>query len=36
MDRWMTAGRPTPAQRAVMQGRPDPGFPELRRKRGAA
>jgi len=36
MDRWMTAGPPTPAQRAVMQGRPDPGFPELRRKRGAA
>ncbi len=30
MDRWMTAGPPTPAQRAVMQGRPDPGFPELR------
>ncbi|MCT8997591.1 VOC family protein [Chelativorans intermedius] len=29
MDRWMTAGPPTPAQRAVMQGRPDPGFPEL-------
>ncbi len=27
MDRWMTAGPPTPAQRAVMQGRPDPGFP---------
>ncbi len=25
----MTAGPPTPAQRAVMQGRPDPGFPEL-------
>ena len=41
MDRWMTAGPPTPAQRAVMQGRPDPGFPELRRQhakpeRGAA
>lgn len=37
MDRWMTAGPPTPAQRAVMQGRPDPGFPELaRRKAGAA
>lgn len=37
MDRWMTAGPPTPAQRAVMQGRPDPGFPELaKRKRGAA
>jgi hypothetical protein len=32
MDRWMTAGPPTPAQRAVMQGRPDPGFPELRAK----
>lgn len=30
MDRWMTAGPPTPAQRAVMQGRPDPGFPEMR------
>ena len=30
MDRWMTAGPPTPAQRAIMQGRPDPGFPELR------
>jgi len=28
MDRWMTAGPPTPAQRAVMQGRPDPGWPE--------
>ena len=27
MDRWMTAGPPTTAQRAVMQGRPDPGFP---------
>lgn len=26
MDQWMTAGPPTPAQRAVMQGRPDPGF----------
>lgn len=26
MDRWMTAGPPTPAQRAVMQGRPDPGY----------
>ena len=37
MDLWMTAGPPTPAQRAVMQGRPDPGFPELRnRNRGAA
>ena len=31
MDQWMTAGPPTPAQRAVMQGRPDPGWPELRR-----
>ncbi len=30
MDQWMTAGAPTAAQRAVMQGRPDPGFPELR------
>ncbi|MEL6233770.1 MAG: VOC family protein [Pseudomonadota bacterium] len=29
MDRWMTAGPPTPAQRAVMAGRPDPGWPEL-------
>lgn len=29
MDRWMTAGPPTTAQRAIMQGRPDPGFPEL-------
>ncbi len=29
MDQWMTAGPPTSAQRAVMQGRPDPGFPEL-------
>lgn len=28
MDRWMTAGPPTPAQRMVMAGRPDPGFPE--------
>ncbi len=27
MDQWMTAGPPTPAQRAVMAGRPDPGFP---------
>lgn len=37
MDRWMTAGPPTPAQRAVMQGRPDPGWPELAtRNRGAA
>ncbi|WP_127106229.1 VOC family protein [Pararhodobacter zhoushanensis] len=32
MDQWMTAGAPTAAQRAVMQGRPDPGFPELRKK----
>lgn len=31
MDQWMTAGPPTPAQRAVMQGRPDPGFPEMRK-----
>jgi catechol 2,3-dioxygenase-like lactoylglutathione lyase family enzyme len=31
MDRWMTAGPPTAAQRAVMQGRPDPGWPELAR-----
>ena len=28
MDQWMTAGPPTPAQRAVMAGRPDPGFPQ--------
>lgn len=28
MDQWMTAGPPTPAMRAVMQGRPDPGFPQ--------
>ena len=28
MDVWMTAGPPTPAMRAVMQGRPDPGFPD--------
>lgn len=28
MDQWMTAGPPTPAQRTVMAGRPDPGFPE--------
>ena len=26
MDRWMTAGPPTPAQRTVMAGRPDPGL----------
>ncbi len=32
MDQWMTAGAPTAAQRAVMQGRPDPGFAELREK----
>jgi catechol 2,3-dioxygenase-like lactoylglutathione lyase family enzyme len=32
MDRWMTAGPPTSAQRAVMQGRPDPGFAELRQR----
>jgi catechol 2,3-dioxygenase-like lactoylglutathione lyase family enzyme len=31
MDRWMTAGPPTPAQRAVMAGRPDSGFPDLRK-----
>ena len=31
MDQWMTAGPPTAAQRAVMQGRPDPGWPELAR-----
>ena len=30
MDVWMTAGPPTPAMRAVMQGRPDPGFPPAR------
>lgn len=36
VDQWMTAGPPTPAQRAVMQGRPDPGWPELREKAGAA
>lgn len=34
MDQWMTAGPPTPAQRAVMQGRPDPGFAELRKTEG--
>ncbi|MEM5476265.1 VOC family protein [Pacificibacter sp. AS14] len=28
MDQWMTAGPPTAAQRAVMQGRPDAGWPE--------
>lgn len=32
MDQWMTAGPPTAAQRAVMQGRPDPGWPELAAK----
>lgn len=26
-DRWMTAGPPTPAMRAVMLGRPDKGYP---------
>ncbi|WP_417588005.1 VOC family protein [Pararhodobacter oceanensis] len=31
MDRWMTAGPPTPAQRAVMAGRPDAGFPHLKK-----
>lgn len=36
MDRWMTAGPPTPAQRAVMQGRPDPGWPDLRKRAEAA
>jgi len=34
MDRWMTAGPPTAAQRAVMQGRPDPGWPELVQEKG--
>lgn len=29
MDQWMTAGPPTAAQRAVMQGRPDAGWPEF-------
>lgn len=29
MDQWMTAGPPTPAQRTVMAGRPDPGFPPV-------
>ncbi|MBU2935198.1 MULTISPECIES: VOC family protein [Pacificibacter] len=28
MDQWMTAGPPTAAQRAVMQGRPDAGWSE--------
>ena len=36
MDSWMTAGPPTPAQRAVMQGRPDPGWPELRTRNARA
>lgn len=36
MDQWMTAGPPTSAQRAVMQGRPDPGFPELRGSQGGS
>jgi len=36
MDQWMTAGPPTAAQRAVMQGRPDPGWPELSRRNEAA
>lgn len=36
IDQWMTAGPPTPAQRAIMQGRPDPGFPELRNGPGKA
>lgn len=35
MDQWMTAGPPTPAQRAIMQGRPDPGFPELATRKGS-
>ncbi|WP_127112603.1 VOC family protein [Shimia sediminis] len=35
MDQWMTAGPPTTAQRALMQGRPDPGFPELLSQEGA-
>ncbi|MCB1407051.1 MAG: VOC family protein [Rhodobacteraceae bacterium] len=30
MDQWMTAGPPTAAQRTVMAGRPDPGFPQLK------
>ena len=34
MDQWMTAGPPTPAMRAVMQGRPDPGFPSKDAKAG--
>jgi catechol 2,3-dioxygenase-like lactoylglutathione lyase family enzyme len=28
-DRWMTAGAPTPAMRAVMLGRPDDGYPAV-------
>ena len=32
MDLWLTAGPPTVAQRTVMQGQPDYGFPELRKK----
>ncbi len=28
-DRWMTAGPPTPAMRAVMLGRPDHGYPDM-------
>lgn len=34
MDQWMTAGPPTSAQRAIMQGRPDPGWPALRNHAG--
>lgn len=34
MDQRMTAGPPTPAQRAVLQGRPDPGFANLRKSGG--
>lgn len=33
MDQWMTAGPPTTAQRTIMAGRPDPGFPELKGSR---
>ncbi|WP_238366707.1 VOC family protein [Mesobacterium pallidum] len=36
MDQWMTAGPPTPAQRAVMMGRPDPGFPPSNASKDAA
>lgn len=32
MDRWMTAGPPTTAQRTIMAGRADYGFPELRKE----